>query len=594
MAYPSGWANGYVTFDHPEYKGMNLAYVFARVKAGEKAELCLPTKGYAILSACTVDETDFHMISRLPVPDREKVTYQAEADTTVMAFYLRQNNPGHIRSWKWQDLPYGFREHPDFLSSAAMDRYVEGALAPILPHIKPGTLDAVFTDEPALNCFYLGFDGIEAGFDSIPWTPGFSELYEKTYHESLLDRLPEVFLGTGDEAERTRIRFYGLISDLMYRNFTKKAGDYCKQFGVKYSGHFLLEEGLPYHVAYYGDYMKVMNGLGIPGCDILQSDAAKFFDLGSAWSCNWSFSAKFASSLSRMQGHNTTMLELCPFTDPTLFNQDPFKQRMALCTYAIFTGCTRLNSYGWESGDDEHKQRWNEYCGRILQNLREADSDSRIAIFYPICDAQAKQKQTSLTSDTLIPEAWSFNSILEKLALTIYNEKEDFNMITEEAILNAEIKDGRLIAGGLSVSTVILPAMTFLSRKAAEKLNDFVRAGGRVLCHERRPDKGLERNESVADLTGSFPVFTDFAGLLTDPDALPVAGEAIYRGGYRRDGERMDLLVNRDAENDHIAAIGGTGFLTVFDPETAETKELPLPCTLTVRAGRALLAAKSR
>lgn len=117
-------------------------------------------------------------------------------------------------------------------------------------------IEGFFTDEPQISR------------NGIPWSFIMPEEYEKAYGENLLERLPELFEPVG-EYERTRFRFWKMVTDLFSKNYMKQIYDWCDARGLKLTGHFVLEETLETQLTTNGAVMPNYEYLHIPGIDWL-------------------------------------------------------------------------------------------------------------------------------------------------------------------------------------------------------------------------------------------------------------------------------------------------------------------------------------
>lgn len=89
------------------------------------------------------------------------------------------------------------------------------------------------------------------------------------YH--LEDELTALFLGHGEHFCQVRQDYYQLMSDLCEQAFFAQISDYCAQVGLNFSGHILLEDALPLHIMFEGNFFQLLRHMQIPGIDMLRS-----------------------------------------------------------------------------------------------------------------------------------------------------------------------------------------------------------------------------------------------------------------------------------------------------------------------------------
>lgn len=615
--YPSGWANGYALKDHPEYGTQNITYLLQEGEGTQELAFTRQEDSWgfvygAFYKVNAQGEADFS--APLPV----KVSAEKAGGTApggkwlFLAFYIKRHFATEEEKAEAAKHPGGYREYLNFLDKRAVDRFLDCALTPVAEHFGEEfgqTFEAIFTDEPTLAGPYLTFARRRVDFKAIPapYGPTLFEEFRQKWGYDLREKLPYLFVSETPEAKRVRLHYYRTVSDIALRDFTQNAAAWCAAHGTSASGHFLLEEGLNYHVGYYGDYMKVMSGQDYPGCDVLAADAQLFWEPHSGFHTSWLFAGKYPSSASRLKGHNTTMMEICPVNQPERFKENPFKEFMGLTTSVIFTGITHYNAYGYNYITDpaQHRQ-WNEYAGRLLTVLRNSVSDCGLGVYYPISAAQGNFTGQSLHVETavdLIEEAHTLESNMEALCRGIYEGKLDFNILTEEALLAASVENGILQAGQLQMKVLLVPFAEFLPLSAAEKFEAFMRNGGKVYFIGCQPAYGLEEKEDapLAQLREKWTAdcrtipLEELPALLGQlrqevGEALEITGEGVFASRYRFDGQMLYYIINIKEQATEVS-LGSESLkkMTLRDPMDGTAKELTLPCTIPLQGERGVL-----
>ncbi len=500
--YPSGLANGYAVKDKPENFAKNLVYT---------------------------------------------------ADGSVKI----QNNIEEITVGK-------AKGHLDHLSKSAVDAFIDNALKTVNEVCPLENIDAVFTDEPTLASHVLSFKRGKVDFSKmpVPYCDKLFDAYEKMWGEDLKENIKYLFTDLSKEAKTTRIKYYKTISTIAREDYIDNIREYLNSVGTLASGHFLLEEGLKYHVGYYGDYMRVVGGQDIPGCDILCADGQEFFKLGSGFHTSWAFAGKYPSSLSRLQGHNVTMMEICPVNYPEKVKIDPFKEIMAVSTFAIFAGITHYNAYGYYFIKDEEQHRiLNNYVGRLLTVLRNAKPESTVAVYYPISAMQeyfATPTPEKEGEVDFYEEAENLENKMEKLLYALYDAHTDFNIISEDFFIEDK--------WGIVKSDILLvPFMEFLSEKEICALKNYK---GKVIFVDRKPEFDLSGNE----ISLNFPVITsdeikDIEGIRPQM-SFTVTGENIYASPYSILGKKFLYVINKKEEDTVISL---SGDFMIYEPEKNKT-----------------------
>ena len=117
-------------------------------------------------------------------------------------------------------------------------------------------IEGFFTDEPQISR------------DGIPWSFVFEEEYHARYNENILEHLEELFLPVSDY-KKTRVKFWKMVTDLFSEAFVKQIYEQCEAWGMKLTGHLVLEETLESQITTNGACMPHYEYFHIPGMDWL-------------------------------------------------------------------------------------------------------------------------------------------------------------------------------------------------------------------------------------------------------------------------------------------------------------------------------------
>lgn len=544
--YPSGWAKGLSVRNAPENEARIIAMLVKDGSGSQQVSFDLPQEGFAFEYAAFYPlvngAPDFAKPHPVPVGEKNISASGIDGTWRCFAFYIRRpvmsvfettgNPPG--------DLP---RTYLNFLNRDAVARYIDVALEPIAKAMPDfgAVFDAIFTDEPSLMSMYMRNNAGLTSFVGVPWGNTLFDTFMEMHGYDLHPFLPCLFAGSDEKSRTVRVQYYRTVARLMADNFTGQVAAWCAKEGVRYSGHLLLEESIFYHVGYYADFMKVIGNFGWPGFDMLTGSADVL------WNSSSHLAGKYAASASRLAGHNTTMLEICPVAQTDEFNQHPFESFMALTTHLYFLGATHMNAYGYYFIKDNAQLRlWNEYTGRLAYMLRPSRSDPRIAVYYPIADAQASLIHSDDTMKEIAQDELHLDDAVKSLTIALYEHGLDFNFITEDAVCTASPAMGTLTAGGIPYRVIILPHMRVIALAALERLAAFAKQGGLVVFLGCIPTMGVAENEhekvrALAAGMASEGAFIDTSGGNLALNAAVTASstdESVYKAEYITDGIR--------------------------------------------------------
>lgn len=622
--YPSGWAKGLAVQGQPENQARNLAFITRKGNGAKHLSFQLPADGIRFEYAAFYPNNSTTDGSKaIPVPVQEtSLTIQGPAgDWTLYVFYVQKHNVGHGHYHTYEKLPGGGRGYLNFLNRAAVARYLEVTLQPLSTGIAGfnGMFDGLFIDEPSLMSFYSSTTEGGGGFSAVPYGNELFSEFTKLHGYDLQPYLPCLFEGSDEGARTVRIQFYRTLASLMDRNFMGQVAGWCHTNGIRFSGHFLLEEFLIDQVGYYGDLMKIIARMDYPGCDVLSR-------LPETYLKDEYLGTKYVSSAARGAGRDRVMAEICPVRgDAEVFSRNPFDGYMALMTHVFLHGADHLNLYGHGRVESEvDQQRMNNYSGRITWLLRNSVHAAEAAVYNPIADVQAAMRPRPDRLPSLDPEASAKDAQVDALAKVLLRNQVDFNFVTEDLVLGGAIRGGRLEIAAQKYRVIILPALRVIPLAVLQKLEAFQRSGGVVLYTGRTPDMGIATKEHVAvrALVEKLKPFvylhtpgkslTTGAKVTASPtedsvskfvcdlkqhlqESLVVGGphaSTVFAAQFRRGDNPLYYLINStDADTaftcNHLAHDKGT--LINFETGTSQTVGLPVTIQLPAHRGMALL-----
>ena len=143
----------------------------------------------------------------------------------------------------------------DTLDKKVIRKFIETSYVPY--YEKYGKrIEGFFTDEPQISR------------NGIPWSFVYEEEYKARYGENILEHLEELFLPVADY-KQTRVKFWKMVTDLFSSAFMKQIYDQCEEWGLKFTGHLVLEETLESQLVSNGACMPHYEYMHIPGMDWL-------------------------------------------------------------------------------------------------------------------------------------------------------------------------------------------------------------------------------------------------------------------------------------------------------------------------------------
>lgn len=351
----------------------------------------------------------------------------------------------------------------DTLDKKVIAKFIEVAYKPY--YEKYGReIEGFFTDEPQISR------------NGIPWSFVFRSEYQARYGEDICEHLEELFLETGDYRQ-TRIKFWKMVTELFSEAFMKQIYEQCQEWGLKLTGHLVLEEGLLSQLVSNGACMPHYEYMHIPGMDWLGrniKDCLTPLQVSSA--AEQMGLERVLSETFALCGHNVSFAEL----------KGIYEWQMV---HGINLLCPHLEGYS-------------------IRGIRKRDYPPAMYIQQPwwkvynrLVDALSREGMILAKGEKLVevlllhPQttAWSlYNNTnddaikaLEEKFLGTIKELERKHIVFhlgDEIMLerHGRVEDGRLVIGKQRYTYVINSCCEVLLPHTENLLREFVREGGRM------------------------------------------------------------------------------------------------------------------
>lgn len=474
------------------------------------------------------------------------------------------------------------RRYPNLLDERATQCFVEQTHQAYWRRLEPQfgtTIRAFFTDEPSLMAVNLGplpdsvrknarvvdpVDEQVKPLPSIPWCDGLPALYKQRYGQELLPLRRSLFVGDAAADREVRRRFWALIAELVAERYHGKIQAWCRAHGVASSGHNLWEEEVLHHVPLYGNSLKALCRMDIPGLDMLSSDPAAV--VYGAW-----MAAALPASAALFNGGRQVMTEVSDFVQqmsgkgPT-----PLEQMQATAAWQAALGVTEFTSYYGSLGrmvtalEAEKKgvadQKTRQYCdfvGRLNAILRAAQPQPNVLLYYPIYDLWAEYRPVAepLRLESQSKRAQQLVNSFRELGRRLLVSQVFFALADHEMLAAAEFREGTVWLKGRRFDALLLPAGAELP-PAAQAVAKRLAASGRLM-QDGDPAKAVD-----------FTRLSQFRPV----GCLEPAGDKVVLGRFVGDGRDVLLLVNVGAKayEGRVRVVNGAARWLQADPATGQ------------------------
>ena len=543
--YPSGKADTLVIEGHPEFKSKGMFMYKRMVFEKTRAKYHLPDEADKIVYAVKYPFFDTSGGGRVDYSRPTELSFDIdylECDLDVReALYVFAVKTTHEGTHSMHNAN-SQRFNINIMDKRAVRRFIDVAFEPIaeIEGAYEGA-EAVFTDEPSLFVTYNAMD-TAYNFAVCPYADGMFEYFYELYGERLEPKLPLIFEG-GKAAYPIRIKFYELVGKMISEAYSGQINEWCEAHGTKFSGHYLGEDEPYAHVAYYGNYLKVVSAAGYPGFDILSCFPEIFKYIND----------KVPEMVARKTASSGLMVELCPFDKKSEFDKAPFDNMKCVTALCYLHGARVSNSY-FQLREEERTpeniakmREFNKYTARLGYMLDGLVPDTNIFVYYPIENNQSRLVPEHSRAASATEKARQHDSI-EKITSSL--EHSGFNplFVDKEDIVNAYdsfVKCGIPSISELKVKTVIVPEIEVIDENALSSLKALSENGVRVFFVDGVPSVSANSGEYIecgfekTEICEVLKMLHSDGEILTDE-----ANGKVIRGKFRDGDGMLHLLVN--------------------------------------------------
>jgi hypothetical protein len=439
------------------------------------------------------------------------------------------------------------RRYPNLIDEEAIKSFVDithQAYRDRLSEYFGNTIEAFFTDEPSLIAVNIGalpdsvrksvrvvdpLDETLAPLASVPWVPDLPQLYQQRYGEDIIASRRSLFQGNKEQDRKVRRQFWALISDLVAQRYFGRLQERAVEYNVASSGHALWEEMPLHHVPLYGNALKSLLRMDIPGLDMLSSDPQAVIYTG------W-MTAILPASAALFNGGRKVMTEVSDFSQIMGNGKAVSLEHMqATAAWQAALGVTEFTLYyDYNKRSAEDYKNYCVYVGRLNAVLRDAQPTCHILLYYPIYDLWSEYLPIpgKLTVESQSDRAQMLVSSFMELGQQMVRRQVTFALADHELLSRADVRGSQLNVRGHRFGALVTPAGAMLPETAMEKIEQFRSNGGVVL----QPAKQGARID-----------FEKLSGLYAG-GSLSTPNDRIILGSFRRDGREILILVNVSSE----------------------------------------------
>jgi len=406
--------------------------------------------------------------------------------------YLRVGGKGSGQGQLWYAYletakPVDWHNHQtyvDTLNPAATRRFIEvthEAYAKAVGDHFGKTIPAIFTDEPQFShktCFRSASDQRDV---FLPFTEDLLETFAKTYGQRLEHHLPELFWELPEhKASVVRYRYHDHVCERFASAYVDVLGKWCQEHGIALTGHMMEEPTLGSQSSALGEAMRSYRAFQLPGIDML-ADAREYT------------TAKQAQSAVHQYGREGMLSELYGVTGWGFDfaghkGQGDWQAALGVTirthhlTWVSMAGETKRDypaSIGYQSPWYDQYPLIEDHFARVNTVLTRGNPVIRIGVIHPIESywlCYGPLEQTALEREEREKQ---FADLTQWLLFGLL----DFNFICESLLpsQSSTNQTTQFQVGKMAYDAVVVPSLRTIRSTTLERLQSFLRAGGKVI-----------------------------------------------------------------------------------------------------------------
>lgn len=492
--WPSGVVGGRLLHEHPDYAQIYLDYKREKVEGGKT--IIIPVEG-KLLAALAVNELEKKIISLKEKVSGSSLEFQPEPGDWNVVVFTERTNPDIFFSTTCAPWVGNERGYLDLLSKDAVRcfmKYTHEEYQKRFGEDFGKLIPGIFTDEPA-------------NYRGLPWTRNFLEEFSKRKGYDLLEKIQELAFNVGDYV-KTRCDYFRMVSELFSEAFYGQIGTWCRENGLKFTGHLFVEEELATVTCYHGNVYSALREMGMPGLDWL-GDKTGYDETSLVESPD--LAPKVVSSIAHATGKRFVLCEYGGGSgwDITLLSLKN------LVNYLQATGVNFMNHHaahlslkGLRKRDfpPSHfvQEPWWKYYGAFsdyISRLSYVNSlgthVADVLLLYPIRSLWAEY--------TLRGKTAVFEDIVKYFGMisnTLLRIQRDYDILFEDEVLEGlvSIEDKYIRIANEKFRVLILPPITTIPANVIKLVKEFYKSGGIVVSLGFLPANSDEKqNDTIIE-----------------------------------------------------------------------------------------------
>ena len=461
--------------------------------------------------------------------------------------YGNGNEPLELRS-----TPYGTgrANYPSIIEKGTTEEFIRRTHQEYKKYIGHHFGKAVkytFMDEPAMPQNHYGAN--------LGWTADFDEVFRRKKGYEIRPYVKEILEtkhSFNAKIVKQRIDYFDVMADLFVERFMKPIKDWDNANCLGSSGHLNGEDIPEWASRYgYGALLRAMRLMDVPGVDVIWR---QLFPETVENPGKRSPFPRYASSIAHQQGHMLSMTESFGIYGNS-FTPDQMKwlvdyQLVRGINMFVFGYYNQSNAGQWMLLFEPHSGPvtpwWDmetpyfEYMARVGQILADGKPAVDIAVYFDSRGFWAGGSETDIAG-----------AMHYAVADTLDKMNCEYEFVDDDALAKARIKDGKLLVGEMSYSTIVLPTSKWMCEDAKAKLAEFKEKGGKVLTSDN-----ISEAKPSCRISGRCASFLRVAKRVNGDETLYfIVNETRHPSQVKLQFEEKGDVVRADPESGDLIAV---------------------------------------
>jgi len=322
------------------------------------------------------------------------------------------------------------------------------------------------------------------------YTPELSENFEALYGYDIARAIPALHFDVGPKTPKYRIDYFDAYLSLVEKTYWEKVYNWTADKNLLTSHDNWGRNNIYNHSKGYIDYFRTQRWYSSPGLDDwrqkplqernyydtkIASSIARLYKRPRVWA-----EVFHTSGWGRTTNQTLSWLSTLYAFGANLYDEHGLYYSLNAGTWEHAAGDPHWRQPYWE-----HYQEISDWVSRMSYIMSQGNSVADVAVHYPVVSLLAEVEKSEL----------DYNQYME-LSRIIYNDGMDNDIIDDQSILNAAVKNGRIKINGNEYQALVFGAERTIRLSVLEKSLKLALSGGTVLFYGNLPSASAENGKN--------------------------------------------------------------------------------------------------